>query len=53
MSKTLGNVIDLGVLRRHFSADAVRYFCLREMVFGHDGDFTYEALIERVQRRSG
>ena len=48
MSKTLGNVIDLTVLRRHFSADAVRYFCLREMVFGHDGDFTYEALIERV-----
>lgn len=48
MSKTLGNVIDLGVLRRHFSADSVRYFCLREMVFGHDGDFTYEALIERV-----
>lgn len=48
MSKSLGNVIDLGVLRRHFTADAVRYFCLREMVFGHDGDFTYEALIERV-----
>ncbi len=48
MSKSLGNVIDLAVLRHHFSADAVRYFCLREMVFGHDGDFTYEALIERV-----
>jgi methionyl-tRNA synthetase len=48
MSKTLGNVIDLHVLRRHFSTDAVRYFCLREMVFGQDGDFTYEALIERV-----
>jgi methionyl-tRNA synthetase len=48
MSKTLGNVIDLHVLRRHFSPDAVRYFCLREMVFGQDGDFTYEALIERI-----
>ncbi len=48
MSKTLGNVIDLHVLRRHFTTDAVRYFCLREMVFGQDGDFTYEALIERV-----
>jgi methionyl-tRNA synthetase len=48
MSKTLGNVIDLGVLQKHFTTDAVRYFCLREMVFGQDGDFTYEALIERT-----
>lgn len=48
MSKTLGNVIDLAVLQKFFSPDAVRYFCLREMVFGQDGDFTYEALIERV-----
>lgn len=48
MSKTLGNVIDLAVLQKHFTTDAVRYFCLREMVFGQDGDFTYEALIERT-----
>jgi methionyl-tRNA synthetase len=48
MSKTLGNVIDLDVLRRHFSLDAVRYFCLREMVFGADADFTYGALVDRV-----
>ncbi len=48
MSKTLGNVIDLGVLQKHFQTDAVRYFCLREMVFGQDGDFTYEALLDRV-----
>ncbi len=48
MSKTLGNVIDLAVLARHFQTDAVRYFALREMVFGQDGDFTYEALIDRV-----
>ncbi len=48
MSKTLGNVIDLAVLRKHFQTDAVRYFCLREMVFGHDGDFTYESLLDRV-----
>jgi methionyl-tRNA synthetase len=41
-------VIDLAVLRKHFSTDAVRYFCLREMVFGQDGDFTYETLLERV-----
>ncbi len=48
MSKTLGNVIDLDVLRHHFTPDGVRYFSLREMVFGQDGDFTYEALIDRL-----
>ncbi|MBA3768013.1 MAG: methionine--tRNA ligase, partial [Acidobacteria bacterium] len=48
MSKTLGNTIDLDVLHRHFSNDMVRYFCLREMIFGQDGKFGYEALIERV-----
>jgi len=48
MSKTLGNTIELDVLNRHFSIDAVRYFCLREMVFGQDGKFGYEGLIDRV-----
>ncbi len=48
MSKTLGNVIDLAVLQKHFTPEVVRYFVLREMVFGQDGDFTYEALLDRV-----
>lgn len=48
MSKTLGNVIDLEVLHKHFTPEVVRYFVLREMVFGQDGDFTYEALLDRV-----
>ena len=48
MSKTLGNVIDLDILHRHFSNDAVRYYCLREMVFGQDGKFGYETLIDRT-----
>lgn len=48
MSKTLGNVIDLAVLQKHFSPESVRYFVLREMVFGQDGDFTYEALLDRA-----
>lgn len=48
MSKTLGNVIDLKTLLHHFSNDQIRYFCFREMAFGQDGDFTYEALIDRV-----
>src|SRR5687768_527866 len=47
MSKTLGNTVELDVLRRHFSTDAIRYFCLREMVFGQDGRFGYEGLIDR------
>lgn len=48
MGKTLGNVIDIGILHKHFSNDAVRYFCLREMVFGQDGKFGYENFIERA-----
>jgi len=48
MSKTLGNTIELDVLNRYFAIDAVRYFCLREMVFGQDGRFGYEGLIDRM-----
>ena len=47
MSKTLGNSIELPTLRRLFSPDIVRYFCLREMVFGQDSKFGYEAVIDR------
>ena len=39
MGKTLGNVIEVDVLHKHFQVDAVRYFALREMVFGQDGKF--------------
>lgn len=48
MSKSLGNAIDLDIVRRHFTNDAVRYYCLREMVFGQDGKFGYETLIDRT-----
>ena len=48
MGKTLGNVIDVDVLHEHFQVDAIRYFVLREMVFGQDGRFSYETLIERA-----
>ncbi|HUE81989.1 MAG TPA: methionine--tRNA ligase [Pyrinomonadaceae bacterium] len=48
MSKTLGNAVELDVLHKYFSIDAIRYFCLREMVFGQDGRFGYEALIDRT-----
>ena len=48
MGKTLGNVIEVDVLHQHFQVDAIRYFVLREMVFGQDGKFGYENLIDRA-----
>ncbi|MFY9557696.1 MAG: methionine--tRNA ligase, partial [Blastocatellia bacterium] len=48
MGKTLGNAIDLGVLKKHFAPDLIRYFLLREVAFGQDGEVTYEALIDRA-----
>ena len=48
MSKTLGNTIELDVLNKFFPIDAIRYFVLREMVFGQDGRFGYENLIDRT-----
>src|SRR5256714_4358285 len=48
MSKTLGNTVELDVLNKYFATDAIRYFCLREMVFGDDGRFGYENLINRT-----
>jgi methionyl-tRNA synthetase len=48
MGKTLGNVIEVDVLHRYFQIDAVRYFLLREMVFGQDGKFSYGMLIDRA-----
>ena len=48
MGKTLGNAIDLETLKTHFQTDAIRYFLLREMVFGQDGKFGYENLIDRA-----
>ena len=48
MSKTLGNTVELDVLQKYFPIDAIRYFVLREMVFGQDGRFGYEGLIDRA-----
>jgi methionyl-tRNA synthetase len=48
MSKTLGNVVELPTLKRYFTNDMVRYFCLREVVFGQDGDYTHAAMIDRI-----
>jgi methionyl-tRNA synthetase len=48
MGKTLGNVIELETLKKHFSIDSIRYFVIREMVFGQDGKFGYESFIDRA-----
>nr|WP_314260065.1 methionine--tRNA ligase [uncultured Devosia sp.] len=48
MSKSLGNVIDPFELVEEFGADAVRYFFLREVSFGNDGDYSNEKLTNRV-----
>ncbi len=57
ISKTLGNVIDPGQVAQDLAAasgaavevcvDAIRYFLLREIPFGEDGDFSHAALVHR------
>jgi methionyl-tRNA synthetase len=48
MSKTIGNVVRVNELLPYFTPDMIRYFILREVVFGLDGYFSYEALIDRI-----
>ena len=48
MSKSKGNVVDPVKLCERYSSDAVRYFLMREMPFGADGEFSNEALIRRI-----
>jgi methionyl-tRNA synthetase len=48
MSKSLGNVVDPMELAELFGVDALRYFLLREVSFGHDGSYSPEAIVTRV-----
>ena len=48
MSKSKGNVVDPLVLIDEFGVDAIRYFLMREISFGQDGNFSRKALIERT-----
>ena len=48
MSKSKGNVVDPKVLVEKYGLDSIRYFLLREVAFGQDGNFTNEALIQRI-----
>ena len=47
MSKSKGNVVRPAELLSEVDADVVRYFLLREVPFGHDGDFSHAALKQR------
>jgi methionyl-tRNA synthetase len=47
MSKSRGNIVRPEPIRRVMGADALRYFLLREVVFGQDGNFSYDALVGR------
>jgi len=48
MSKSLHNVVEPNQLADQFGVDAIRYFLLREVPFGLDGDFSHKALIGRL-----
>jgi methionyl-tRNA synthetase len=48
MSKSIGNVVDPFVLTEEFGADQLRYFLLREVPFGQDGNYSREAIIQRI-----
>jgi methionyl-tRNA synthetase len=47
MSKSRGNIVRSEPIRQVIGADALRYFLMREIVFGQDGSFSYDALIGR------
>jgi methionyl-tRNA synthetase len=48
MSKSVGNVIDPLALAKHYGADQLRYFLLRDVPFGQDGTYSHEAIVNRI-----
>jgi methionyl-tRNA synthetase len=48
MSKSVGNVIDPMALASHYGVDQLRYFLLREVPFGQDGNYSHEAIVQRI-----
>ena len=48
MSKSVGNVVDPFALVEHYGCDQVRYFFLREVPFGQDGNYSHEAIVNRT-----
>ena len=47
MSKSRGNIVRAEPIKEVMGVDALRYFLLREVVFGQDGSFSYDALVSR------
>jgi methionyl-tRNA synthetase len=48
MSKSVGNVVDPFTLAETFGVDQLRYFFMREVPFGQDGNYSYEAIANRI-----
>ncbi len=48
MSKSLQNVVEPNMLIDRYGVDAVRYFLMREVPFGLDGDFSHSAMVHRI-----
>jgi methionyl-tRNA synthetase len=48
ISKSLGNIIDPFEITARYGLDPVRYFLLREVPFGNDGDFSHQAVVHRI-----
>ncbi len=48
MSKSVGNVIDPFALTDTYGVDPLRYFFLREVPFGQDGNYSHEAIVNRI-----
>ena len=48
ISKSLGNIIDPHALVETYGLDPVRYFLMREVPFGNDGDFSHRSMIHRM-----
>ena len=48
MSKSVGNVIDPDALAAAYGTDPLRYFLLREVPFGQDGNYSHEAIVNRI-----
>ncbi len=53
MSKSKGNVVDPKLVADAYGLDAFRYFMLREVPFGQDGDFSQKALMDRINSDLG
>ena len=47
MSKSRGNIVRTETILDVLGQDALRYFLLREIVFGQDGSFSFDALVQR------